>query len=207
MTNTLTRVGAAALLALTATMATAQETPTYNLIDFVVLNDGAQIAERSAYEETLEPIAARHGAEVIHSYDIAAHLAGPMEDSVRLNVWQFADPATLGKVNNDPDYAEIIPERDRVHDLDRLTLYMAQPIVDGGRIEDGVILVDLVVLNDGFEAEDRDAYEAKMAPIAAKYGFTIHSAFALMQKIDGEGPAQASRLNLWTGQDRPGWSA
>ncbi len=176
----------------------------FNLIDFVVLNDAVSIEARNQYEAVLEPVAARYGARVVHSYDLQAHLAGPMPEAVRINVWQFADPKALANVSADPDYAALVPTRDRVHNMEALRLYMAQPIRDAGPIEEGVILVDLVSMADGAGDAERDAYEAKMAPLAAKQGFEVHSAFRILEKIGGKGPRSPLRLNLWKGQDPEG---
>lgn len=184
--------------------ATTQTTETYNLIDFIMLAEGAELAERNAYEEALEPIAARYGAEYIHTYNLVSHIGGPMDSAVRLNIWEFEDQNALALVNEDEDYKALIPMRDRVHDMDALTLYMAQPIKDGGPIGDGVVLVDLIVMQDGAGDAERNAYEARMAPIAEKYGFRVHSAFRILQKIGGEGPESPIRLNLWAGQDPEG---
>jgi uncharacterized protein (DUF1330 family) len=176
----------------------------FNLIDFVVMNDAVSIEARNQYEAALKPIAARHGARVVHSYDLQAHLAGPMPEAVRINVWAFADPKALAHVSADPEYAALVPMRDSVHNMKALTLYMAQPIRDTGPIEEGVILVDLVSMADGAGDAERDAYEAKMAPLAAGQGFEVHSAFRTLEKIGGTGPLSPLRLNLWSGQDPEG---
>lgn len=172
-----------------------------NLIDFIVLNEGIDIGERNAYEAALKPIAARYGAEVVHSYDVKEHLAGKMPTSVRVNIWNLDNVDALGAVDKDADYRAMIPNRDRVHDLSALTLYKARETVNAGPITEGSVLVDLVVMNEGFGAEERDAYEAKMAPLAAKYGYTIHASYEIDQKIGGNGPEKPLRLILWRGDN------
>lgn len=172
-----------------------------NLIDFIVLNDGIEIAERDAYETALKPIAARYGAEVVHSYNVMAHLAGEMETSVRVNIWNLDDMSALGAVDKDADYRAMIPNRDRIHDLSALTLYTARENINNGPITEGFVLVDLIVMKDGFGAAERDAYEAKMAPLAEKYGYVIQASYEIDQKIGGDGPETPLRLNLWNGNN------
>ena len=172
-----------------------------NLIDFIVLNDGIDISERDAYEAALKPIAARYGAEVVHSYDVLNHMTGGMAQSVRVNIWNLDDMGAIGSVDKDPDYQDMVPNRDRIHDLSALTLYTATETVNAGPITEGFVLVDLVVMNDGFGASERDAYEASMAPIAEKYGYTIQASYEIDQKIGGDGPASPLRLILWKGDN------
>lgn len=195
-------LGAAALVSATVQPTLAADK--LNMIDFTVLNDGATIADRTAYETKLDPIAARYGAERAYSYDIMGHIAGPLKDVVRVNVWAFEDPKALAKVNEDSDYKAMVPERDRINDLEKLTLYMAKVIKDEGPITEGVILVDLVAAKDGTGQAERDAYEAKMAPIAKKYGFEVVQSFEITGKIAGTGPDKPLRLNFWKGSDPAG---
>ncbi len=171
-----------------------------NLIDFVILQDGVDIAERDAYEEGVKPIAAKYGANVVHSYDLFAHMIGSMKNAVRLNVWNLDHANALGALEQDPAYQKMVSNRDRIHDMSALTLYMGQEITSVGPIKDGFILVDLVVMNGGMGDAERDAYEAKMAPLAKKYGYEIRASYRIMQKISGEGPDRALRLNLWRGE-------
>lgn len=168
-----------------------------NLIDFVVLNDGHNIKERDTYESKLTPISAKYGAKVIHSYDITSHLAGPIKGVVRINVWEFSDPSTFEKIGADPTYQALIPSRGRIHDMRNLTLYTGSEIENRGPVQDGVVLVDLVVMKEGYGNAERDVYESKMRPLAAKYGFELMASYAIGKKLSGTGPQQPLRLNLW----------
>lgn len=172
-----------------------------NLIDFVVLNDGYNIEDRNAYEIKLAPISAKYGAKVVHSYDITSHLSGPLKNVVRVNVWELSDHSAFKKIGADPSYQALVPSRDRVHNMKKLALYTGNEIKNNGPIKDGVILVDLVVMNDGYGNAERDAYESKMVPLAAKYGFELISSYAIKKKLSGTGPQQPLRLNLWRVED------
>lgn len=172
-----------------------------NLIDFVVLNNGIDVSERDAYEAALKPIAAKYGAKVGHSYDLVAHLAGQMASAMRINVWELDDLSALGAVDQDAEYKAMIPDRDRIHDLSALTLYTGRETSNAGPITQGFVLVDLVVMNDGFGATERDSYEARMAPLAQRYGYTIRASYEIDQKIGGDGPENPLRLILWHGDN------
>jgi uncharacterized protein (DUF1330 family) len=168
----------------------------FNLIDFVVLKDG-DVVGRADYEESVGEIAARHGAEVIHSYNVQAHLAGPMADTYQVNVWGFDEQNTLDQIVSDPDYKELIPARNEIHDMSQLTMYLGEPIQGADAIQEGTILVDLVSMQDGYGAEARDAYESKILPLAETYGFELVASYGVIQKIGGVGPDNPLRLNLW----------
>ncbi|SHH80907.1 DUF1330 domain-containing protein [Cognatishimia maritima] len=197
-------LAAAAMTTVTAgTFASAQDEKVY-LIDFVVMNDGFDLKERNAYEAEIAPIAGDYGMAVIHSYNLTAHLSGTMSDAVRLNVWELPSPSAMQAVINDPRYAAGVPRRDEIHDMESLTLYMASSDETGQQVADKPVLIDLVVLNEGQEAAARDAYEMKVASIAAKYGFEQVASFPVIQKIAGVGPEQPMRLNLWSLQDPAG---
>ena len=172
-----------------------------NLIDFVVLKDGHGIEERNTYEFKMSPIAAKYGAKIIHSYDITSHLSGPLKEAVRVNVWKMPNAAAFKKIGSDSAYQALVASRDLIHDMKKLTLYMGNEIQNNGPIKDGVILVDLVVMKDGYGNKERDVYESKMAPLAAKYGFEIAASYAINKKLGGAGPQRPLRLNLWRVKD------
>lgn len=168
-----------------------------NLIDFVVLNPSHTLEERNEYEIKLAPIAAKYGAKVIHSYDITAHLAGPMKQPLRISVWDLPDQSTFEKVGSDPDYKALIAGRDLIHNMKEMTLYFANEIQNNGPITHKKILVDLVVMQEGYADKERNDYEEKMAPLASKYGFEIAASYNIQKKLGGTGPEKPLRLNLW----------
>lgn len=169
-----------------------------HFITFAILNDGVQIAERRAHEAALKPIANRRGFESFHGYDLLVHLNGLVEDAVRLRIWQVSDPSALQSLNADKDYKDLIPRRDEIHDMARMPICTAKGAMDTGQIESGFALVDLVVMADGAGPAERDAYRAKIEPIAARYGFKMVAAFEINGRVSGDGPDQPLRLNIWS---------
>lgn len=193
----MTKLGQIAAISLISFMtATAVPAENFNLIDFVVLKGGDETG-RAKYEEKVGEIAARYGAEVIHTYNVQAHLAGPMKDTYQVNVWGFDEQDTLEKVASDPDYKELIPARNEIYDLSKLTMYLGEPIQGAEAIREGTVLLDLVSMQDGYGADARDAYEDKILPLAERYGFKLVASHGVIQKIGGTGPDNPLRLNLW----------
>lgn len=176
----------------------------HHLVTFVVLGEGQTLEARKKYEAALRPIAERHGAEIAHAYDLFTHLSGTMDDAVRLRVWDLPGPETIEAINADPEYKALIAQRDAIHDMAALPLYLATSIADEGQVSDAPVLVDLVVMNEPYGTDVRDAYEAAVEPIAARYGLEKVAAFAIARKLAGEGPEHALRLNIWRLGDSEG---
>ena len=171
-------------------------TPTY-LIDFVVLNEGKTIEERLEYERKITPVIKKYGAVKDQAYNLHTFIAGPPKEAVQLNIYAMPGPGTLQKVSSDPDYQQHVPFRNEVHNMQALTMYTGEAIANAGQINNQHILVDLVVMNDGYGHPERFEYESKMRDIARKHGATLINSFDIDQKLGGIGPDKALKLNLW----------
>ena len=177
------------------------------MLDFVVLNNGVELQERIDYEELIRPVTERHGMSVLHRYNLDAHLDGALEDAARLLIWEMDSPAALQAVLEDPEYVPHTGQRDEIHNMRALTIYMGGSAQDEGQITDTAVLVDLVVMNDGFGAEERAEYEASIEPIAARHGLTKIATFPIGAKAAGRGPETPLQLNLWRVEDPAGLQA
>ena len=177
------------------------------MLDFVVLNRGADLEDRLEYEQLIRPVTQRHGMSVLHQYNLDAHLGGSLKNAARLLIWEMDSPAALQAVLEDPDYIPHTDRRDDIHNMRALTLYMGGSAQDEGQVSDAAVLVDLVVMNDGFGAEERAAYEALIEPIAAKHGLTRIATFPIGAKANGRGPDDPLQLNLWRVEDPAGLQA
>ena len=173
------------------------------MLDFIVLNDGADLSDRLAYEGNIKPIAKKYGMKPIHAYNLQ-HLDGKIKKASRLVLWQLQDPSAVVKLTNDKEYQSHVPGRNEIHNMQDLTLYMSNAVLDSGQITDKAVLVDLVVLNEGITKAERDAYEDSIAPITAKHGINKVANFEIQQKMNGAGPEKPLRLNLWTLDDPKG---
>ncbi len=172
-----------------------------NLIDFVIMNEGSDIADRDQYEQRIAPMAERTGLSIVRSVDLVQHLNGGIPRAVRLNIWEMESAANMQALMQDPEYQAEIPTRDAIHNMKDLSLYLATETTNNGGLGTGMVLVDLVVMNDGYGAAERDAYEAKVAPIAAQYGMELAAAYTIDEKLNGAATDDALRLNLWSVSD------
>ena len=117
------------------------------------------------------------------------------------------DPSALQAVLNDAEYKTHISKRDSIHNMRDLGLYIAKDQMDKGPVSDAAVLVDLVVMNEGFGAKERAEYEAAIEPIAAKHGLIKVATYPVIQKANGVGPDSALQLNLWSVADPKGLEA
>lgn len=114
-----------------------------------------------------------------------------------MNIWELPSPVVMGKIANDPAYKALISHRDGIHNMDAVTLYFAENIFDtGDQVSSDKIMVDLVVMNEGYGKEDRDYYCSKIDEVGRKYGVNKKQSYQITKKIAGNGP-EALRLNIW----------
>lgn len=169
------------------------------LIDFVIMKEGYGAELREPYEDVVATIAGRYGLQKERSFYATQFLGGEqkMQDVLKINVWSMGDDS-MQQLGADEDYQSIVPFRDRIHNMRDLTLYAGSGDTVGGKPEGPTILVDLVVMRSGAGAEERDRYEERIAPIAARYGLRLFAAYPISQRMSGVGPEDALRLNFWS---------
>jgi len=179
---------------------TVYATKSVYLIDFVVLKQGHNISDRDAYDRKVEPIAAKYNMVKQQSYNLSP-MAGKFKEAIRLNIWKMPSMASMKKLGSDPAYKAMAPMRDKIHNMQSLTLYTANTVKNPGQIKSGHIMVDLVVMNKAYGNKERNAYEASVFPVAAEYGMKVTHVFNIINYKRGVGPQNALRLNLWTIED------
>lgn len=171
------------------------------LIDFVVLNEGFGLQDRTEYEKHVRPIAAKYGMKMEHSYDLTQYFSGQLKGATKLTIWEFPNKGVLKQLKNDPEYIALAPLRDKIHNMEALTLYFAEPILNFGQLRSDHIFLDLVVMNKGYGAKERHAYEKAVFPITSKYGMERTHSFKITKFLTGLGPKGAYELNLWEVSD------
>lgn len=167
------------------------------MIDFVVLNEGKTLADRAKYERLVEPILARYGARKVQSYKLDSFMGGQLKGASQLNIYEVS-PDSFAELASDEEYKKHVPFRNNVHDMDRLTLYTGETLFNHGQLKSAPLLIDLIVMNDGYGHPERFDYEEKMGKIAVKHGAQIKNSFDIDKKIGGIGPDNALKLNIWT---------
>jgi len=106
---------------------TATSTPSGRtlLVGVIAMKPGFDYEDHSAYEKALAPITAKHGMRLFRAYRVVQPLGGGPANAVAINIWELPSPEALGKVMGDPEYAAIVPYRDRIHDMAGTTMYFA----------------------------------------------------------------------------------
>ncbi|MEQ8465222.1 hypothetical protein [Coleofasciculus sp. E1-EBD-02] len=56
---------------------------------------------------------------------------------------------------------------------------------------------DVVVMNPGYDLEDRAAYESALFPITQRYGMEQIGSYDIVQHLGGDAE-EATKLNLWS---------
>jgi len=51
---------------------------------------------------------------------------GP-EAALKLNIWAMPTPEAMQQLSSDPEYLKLKQYRNRIHNMDAITLYMASP--------------------------------------------------------------------------------
>lgn len=104
-----------------------QLTSKHIFVGLVVMNKGFGAKARNQYEEVILPIAQKYGMELKNSFSITEFKAGVGPKSpLRLNLWEIEDPDLVKKLGEDPNYKNEIPNRNKIHDMEKLTLYLAK---------------------------------------------------------------------------------
>ena len=199
MGKSMIKVLAVFIMITTPYLSHSQDKDKFILVDLVVMNEGYGQQERDAYTKKTVKIAAKYGIKKIKTYQIMNKLSGTGPDqALELNLWEMDDPSAMQKLGSDPEYLANVSFRDKIHNMQDLTLYIAKPKKVGKAIAaDKYVLVDLVVLNDGYGPKDRDGYSKETQRIAKKYGFRKAHSFSLVNHLAGKGPKAAMELNLW----------
>lgn len=98
------------------------------LVDLVVMSAGHDATARAAYADQIAPLAAKYGATLKARYQVGQKLSGKGPDNpILLNIWHLADPAGIGALSQDPAYQALEEERQHIHDMAALGLWMAAP--------------------------------------------------------------------------------
>ncbi len=172
------------------------------LLDFVVMNEGYGPADRAAYTAEVQAIARAHGVTLAQSYRVDQVMAGEVDGVLDVNIWRVPGPEALQALGEDPRYQALTRLRDRIHDMSKLTLYLAEPVTEVGQLRSEHVLVDLVFLNEGADLRERASYVSDITPIARRHGARPVQTYRILRHLAGRGEG-AVELNLWE-VDSPG---
>ncbi|MEW7292403.1 hypothetical protein [Aquimarina sp. 2304DJ70-9] len=172
----------------------------YVLIDLVVLNMGYGEKDRAAYSKKTAKIASKYQLKKAQSYGIQSHLAGMgPKNAFEFNLWTMPSPTSMAALGQDPAYQANVPNRDKIHDMKALTLFLARPKTGFGGFtpKDGKsYLLDFVIMNEGAGALQRSIYNSKVRKIAKKHNVDMVASFDVLQELGGA-IHNVLEVNIW----------
>ncbi len=172
----------------------------YVLIDLVVLNAGFTETDRASYSKKTVKIASKYGIDMAQSYKIGTHIAGMgPKNALEFNLWTMPSPTAMVALSGDTEYQANVPNRDKIHDMEALTLFLARPKVGYSSFtpnEGKTYLLDFVIMNEGAGALQRSIYNQKTKEIAKKHGIEMVSSFDVLQKLGGQING-VLEVNIW----------
>lgn len=196
-TGTQPAAPAADALPRAAASAQTAATPTH-LIALLPMRDGFGPADQDAYEEVIAPIAAEHGMRRESAYTITRFLggAGPKNAST-FGAWSLGKPSTLQDVMGDPRYQANVAQRDRVHDMAHVAMYVTSAEVSSAAPPPGhALLVGVLAMKPGFGYGDHVAYEQSIAAVTERHGMRLFRSYRVLQSM-GAGIGNAVAVAVW----------
>lgn len=162
------------------------------------MRDGFGPADQDAYENLIAPIAADHGMRRESAYTVTRFLggAGPKNAST-FSSWSLAKPSTLQAVMGDSRYQANVPQRDRVHDMANVAMYVTSAEVTAAAPPPGhALLVGVLAMKPGYSYGDHVAYEQSIAAVTERHGMRLFRAYRVLQPI-GAGIKNAVAVAIW----------
>lgn len=170
-----------------------------HLVALLPMRSGYGTADHDAYEARIRSITRDHGMDLDSAYSVKQFLggSGPSGAST-VGIWSLGSAQSLQDVMSDPRYQAQVEYRDRIHDMSNTQMYMVKREFSDAPPSPGhVLLVGVLVMNQGFDFEAHDNYEKNIAPISAKYGMRLYRSYRVMQKLSPSGLDNAVALNIW----------
>lgn len=167
------------------------------MLDFVYLNKNVELAARTAYNSRAAPVAARHGVRLQATLDPVKIVLGPT-DLARLDLWTLPEPNALQAWGRDPDFKAMQPESRAVHDMSKLTLFLAREMAPFQVASGAHYWVEFLRFNEtGFKGEDFSAYIREIDGLAARSQMHRVATFGKVGRILGKGH-EAHWMNIYS---------
>lgn len=168
------------------------------LVALLPMQEGYGPADHDAYEARIAPIAAEHGMVRSSAYTVLKLIggAGP-ENASTLGVWSLASAGSMEAVVSDPRYKSHILDRDRMHDMQHVAMFIAGEEPVSSRAESGhALLVGILAMKPGFGFQDHADYERAIQSITERHGMRLVRSFRVLKSMGG-GRGSVVAVNLW----------
>lgn len=167
------------------------------MLDFVFLNKNVELAARTAYNSRAVPVAARHGVQLQATLDPVKIVLGP-RDLARLDLWTLPEPNALQAWGRDPDFKAMQSESQAIHDMSKLTLFLAREMGPFQMKPGAHYWVEFLRFNKtGFKGEDFSAYMREIDGLAAQSQMHRVATFGKVGRILGVG-YEAHWMNIYS---------
>ena len=173
------------------------------VIEIVTLNNGYNLKDHLSYGEEIEPILNKHGMQNLENFQILQKASGTVaEDAVKVGVFSIQSPENLKSVFEDKTYNEkYVPKRNKIHDMPRMTFFMAKTIFEKDYNRQNTILIDFVVLRDGYTIKDANKYFKKfLSKYGKKHGLKRFASYEILKFMRGVGPKETVLVNFYEAQ-------
>jgi len=158
------------------------------LLDFVFLNDGMTLGDRTAYNAQAAPIAERYGVNLIATLDPLNITDGP-DSLARVDIWTLPSQQALVQWGADPDYIALGSDIARIHDIRNLTLYVAESVLSPNVAPGTAYHLELLTFAE--QSWNREAfinYILSVDEIAETHGIIRQGSLSGLNRLTGDGP-------------------
>ncbi|MBI4674985.1 MAG: hypothetical protein HY741_25375 [Chloroflexi bacterium] len=174
------------------------EKPELRVFELVTMRAPYTAADHAAYLQAIKPYMEKHGLVHRAAFNVLKKGSGSAaEHVVQIGLMQLASPEGMQGIFQDPGYQSHVPQRDQIHDMENLTLYMAKPVFEKPFNKANVTLMDFVVMQPGYGKENWETYFSNLERIGAKYKLTRVASYEILQYTTGKGPKEAVLINLY----------
>jgi len=158
------------------------------MLDFVFMNEGLTLDDRTAYNAQAAQIAARYGINLIATLD-PLNITDGQDSLARVDIWTLPSQQALVQWGADLEYIAMAPEIARIHDMRKLTIYVAESVLSPN-VAPGTAY-HLELLSFAEESWTRDAfinYILAVDEIAETHGIIRQGSLSGLNRMTGDGP-------------------
>ncbi|GEM_PF-3775175 len=194
-------VGLFLITGLLGNQALAQKAEELRLIELVTLNKGFSLEQHLSYGEEIEHILNRYGMSNEQNFRVVQKASGTIADEVaKVGIFKLSSPQAMQGIFSDKEYLEQkVPKRDKIHNMARMTFLMAKPVMEKNFDSSKTVVMDFVVMNEGYDTKERDSYFKKLvSKYGKRHGLKRFASYEVIQFMRGVGPKGVSLVNFYT---------
>lgn len=175
-----------------------QENSNLRIIELVTLNKNYNITDHFDYHKLIKPVMDKFGLITLNNFEVEKKFKGASADNVAMiGVYSVRSMEDMNKIFADKNYLQNVEKRDKIHDMTNMTLFLAKPVFEKAFDKSKTVLMDFVVMTDGFGAEERDNYFSKLEEFGKKHGLKRFASYEVIQFMGGKGPKDVTLVNFY----------